>query len=201
MRAWRRARTRPACVILKHTVSVEPAHTSIASEPVGDAEGVLARWNTLPASVAADSILACCGSRAWAVGLAARRPISSRSALVAHSDEVWMGLAREDWQQAFDSHPRLGELHAKAATTASLEWSKQEQSRATPNDALREANARYEHKFGHIFLLCASGRTAPEILAALELRMENDAASEWLESAEQQRQITRLRLERWLRET
>jgi len=160
----------------------------------------LARWNALPAAEAAGAILPCCGSRAWALQLAACRPVDSKEALLTHSDTVWENLNREDWQQAFDSHPRLGESHAKAASEKSITWSSHEQRNAAPSDALREANARYEQKFGRIFLLCANGRTATEILAAIERRMHNDAESEWQEAGEQQRQITRLRLERWLRE-
>ncbi len=160
---------------------------------------MLAHWNHLAPADAAAAILPCCGSRAWAQALTAARPIADEAALLAHSDTIWQSLAREDWQQAFDSHPRLGENHAKAATATSLSWSSQEQSKAAPSDKLREANARYEQKFGRIFLFCASGRTAPEILAALERRMHNDQETEWREAGEQQRQITRLRLQRWLR--
>ncbi len=172
---------------------------TFASETTGDRPGVLARWNTLSAGDAAASILPCCGSHAWAAALAGERPLATRADLLERSDAVWQSLSREDWQQAFDSHPRLGEAHAKAATAASLSWSSQEQSKAQPSAELREANTRYEEKFGRIFLFCANGRTAPEILAALERRMHNDAATEWREAGEQQRQITRLRLERWLR--
>ena len=159
---------------------------------------MLAHWNTLTAAEAVAAILPCCGSRAWADALAGSRPVADETLLLERSDAAWFGLAREDWQQAFDSHPRLGEAHARAATTASLDWSKAEQSKAAPSDELRDANARYEQKFGHIFLFCASGRTATEILEALKRRMPNDAQTEWLEAGEQQRQITHLRLKRWL---
>jgi 2-oxo-4-hydroxy-4-carboxy-5-ureidoimidazoline decarboxylase len=160
---------------------------------------MLAHWNNLAPAEAAEAILPCCGSRAWAQALATNRPIANQAALLSRSDSVWQSLGHADWQQAFDSHPRLGETHAKAATAASLTWSSQEQGNAAPSDKLREANARYEEKFGRIFLFCANGRTAPEILAALERRMHNDPETEWREAGEQQRQITRLRLERWLR--
>ena len=164
---------------------------------------VMADWNTLPHGIAASAILPCCGSQAWAEALAGRRPVADEASLLALSDEVWRGLPREAWQQAFDSQPRLGERHAKAATATSLSWSSQEQSQLTqakaePAEALREANLRYEQRFGRIFILCASGRTAPEILAALEARLANEDEAEWLEAGEQQRQITQLRLKRWL---
>jgi 2-oxo-4-hydroxy-4-carboxy-5-ureidoimidazoline decarboxylase len=132
--------------------------------------------------------------------MAAARPVEDVEALLATSSAVWWSLAVRDWQEAFDSHPRLGEGHAKAATATSLNWSKQEQAKAEPTEALKAANARYEAKFGRIFLLCASGRTEPEILAALEARLGNNAATEWREAGEQQRRITELRLRRWLGE-
>jgi len=167
-----------ACAILKNTV--------------------LTNWNQMTSEAAAAAILPCCGSATWAALLAYQRPVGSAEGLLQLSDNIWASLPPDDWQQAFDSHPRLGERHAKAATATSLSWSSQEQAKAAPSAALREANARYEERFGRIFLFCANGRTAPEILAALEARLDNTPEAEWLEAGEQQRQITQLRLKRWL---
>jgi 2-oxo-4-hydroxy-4-carboxy-5-ureidoimidazoline decarboxylase len=123
--------------------------------------------------------------------------------LFEESDRIWVGLAEDDWREAFDSHPRIGQQHARAATAESLAWSSEEQREAMSPDeaaklALAEGNRRYEEKFGRIFIVCASGKSAAEILALLNARMQNDAATEMLEAAEQQRQITQLRLRRWL---
>jgi 2-oxo-4-hydroxy-4-carboxy-5-ureidoimidazoline decarboxylase len=113
-------------------------------------------------------------------------------------------LPEEAWQEAFDSHPRIGQSHAQAHTTEqSMRWSAQEQRTALSEDdrarlALEEANRRYEQKFRRIFIVCATGKTSSEILAILEARMNNDAATELREATEQQRQITELRLRRWL---
>jgi 2-oxo-4-hydroxy-4-carboxy-5-ureidoimidazoline decarboxylase len=165
---------------------------------------VLARWNLLDQEAAAAVVLPCCGSRAWAAGLAARRPIADEAALLAESSAVWHGLPEPDWQEAFDSHPRIGEQKAqKDATTESLRASAKEQAVALSADeaaklALKDGNTRYEERFGRIFIICASGRSAREILTALEARMSNDDATEMREAAEQQRQITALRLNRWL---
>jgi 2-oxo-4-hydroxy-4-carboxy-5-ureidoimidazoline decarboxylase len=165
---------------------------------------VLARWNSLDADAAAAAVLPCCGSRAWAAELAARRPIADEAGLLAESSAVWQALPGQAWREAFDSHPRIGEQKAQGQATAqSLHSSAQEQSVALAADeraklALQDGNRRYEEKFGRIFIICASGRSAREILKALELRMNNDAATEVLEAAEQQRQITALRLKRWL---
>jgi 2-oxo-4-hydroxy-4-carboxy-5-ureidoimidazoline decarboxylase len=119
------------------------------------------------------------------------------------SDRVWSNLAEDDWQEAFDSHPRIGQQHACAATAESLAWSSEEQRAAmSPGDAaklaLAEGNRQYEERFGRIFIVCATGKSAAEILAILNARMNHTAADELLEAAEQQRQITQLRLRRWL---
>jgi 2-oxo-4-hydroxy-4-carboxy-5-ureidoimidazoline decarboxylase len=165
---------------------------------------VLARWNSLDAATAAREALPCCGSQAWATALAARRPIADEASLVEASTSIWLALPQEAWQEAFDSHPRIGQTHAQThATEESLRFSAQEQRTALSKDetarlAFEEANRRYEQKFGRIFIVCAAGKTAAEMLTILETRMKNDAATELREAAEQQRQITELRLHRWL---
>jgi 2-oxo-4-hydroxy-4-carboxy-5-ureidoimidazoline decarboxylase len=165
---------------------------------------VLTRWNSLDPAAAAREVLPCCGSHVWASALAARRPIADEIDLVETSSSIWLTLPERVWQEAFDSHPRIGQSHAQAhATAESLRWSVQEQSKAISEDeatkaALKEANRRYEQKFGRIFIVCATGKTSADILAFLETRMKNDAATELHEAAEQQRQITQLRLHRWL---
>jgi 2-oxo-4-hydroxy-4-carboxy-5-ureidoimidazoline decarboxylase len=165
---------------------------------------ILARWNSLDPATAAREALPCCGSQAWATALASQRPIANETSLVEASSSVWLALPQDAWQEAFDSHPRIGQRHAQTqATEESLRWSAQEQRAALSEDeaaklALEEANRRYEQKFGRIFIVCATGRSSSEILAILEARMKNDAATELREAAEQQRQITQLRLHRWL---
>jgi 2-oxo-4-hydroxy-4-carboxy-5-ureidoimidazoline decarboxylase len=165
---------------------------------------VLARWNSLDPATAAREALPCCGSQAWAAALASRRPIADEASLIEASTDIWLALPEEAWQEAFDSHPRIGQRHAQThATEESLRWSEQEQRTAFSEDdaarlALEEANHRYERKFGRIFIVCATGKTSAGMLNILEARMKNDAATELRETAEQQRQITQLRLHRWL---
>jgi 2-oxo-4-hydroxy-4-carboxy-5-ureidoimidazoline decarboxylase len=165
---------------------------------------VLARWNSLDPAAAAREALPCCGSQAWAAALASKRPFTDTASMVEASAAVWFALPEAAWQEAFDSHPRIGQKHAQSvATKKSLQWSAQEQRAALSTDevvkqALEEANLRYEQRYGRIFIVCATGKTPSEILAILEIRMRNDAASEFREAAEQQRQITQLRLQRWL---
>jgi 2-oxo-4-hydroxy-4-carboxy-5-ureidoimidazoline decarboxylase len=167
------------------------------------AQTTLSDWNQLHPQAAAEAVLPCNGSPAWASALAALRPFDTPEALFSAADRVWQGLPEADWQQAFDSHPRIGERQAQAAATQqSLQWSAGEQSAAAPGGdtqaALAAANREYEAKFGRIFIVCATGRTAPEILTHLRRRLNDDPETELMEAAEQQRQITRLRLRKWL---
>jgi len=165
---------------------------------------VLARWNSLDPVAAAREILPCCGSGAWATALTTERPIADEPSLINLSSSIWLNLPKDAWQQAFDSHPRIGQKHAQThATEESLRWSAQEQQAALSEDeaaklALETANQHYEQRFGRIFIVCASGKTSSEILVILEKRMQNDDATELCEAAEQQRQIIELRLRRWL---
>jgi len=170
---------------------------------LGTANTVLDRWNAFDAAGAAREVLPCCGSRVWAESLANHRPFANADDLFASADAIWWALAERDWQEAFDSHPRIGQQHAKSATAESLKWSSEEQSAAMALDqavkaALVDGNRRYEEKFGRIFIVCASGRSAAEILQILEQRMQNPPDLELKEATEQQRQITQLRLRRWL---
>jgi len=164
----------------------------------------LARWNGLQFFEAAEEILPCCGSKAWARGVAARRPIHDEAALLITCDEVWKELREPDWMEAFRSHPRIGESRASASALAqSVSWSKTEQQRVSAADdevkrALAEGNRAYEQRFKRIFIVCASGKSAIEILEILRRRLRNDDKTELQEAAEQQRQITRIRLRKWI---
>jgi 2-oxo-4-hydroxy-4-carboxy-5-ureidoimidazoline decarboxylase len=162
----------------------------------------LDHFNQLPPDEAAAAILPCNGSRAWAEGMAALRPFENPFDLTCTADRVWQSLAEEHWQQAFDSHPRIGEHKAKAATDQSLAWSSGEQSAAQFTDdtqtALASANRDYDEKFGRIFIVCATGKSAEQMLALCKQRLGNDPATELREAVEQQRQITQLRLRKWL---
>jgi len=165
---------------------------------------LLARWNTLPPNEAAQEILACCGSKAWADGMAARRPIPDEASLLAASDEVWKNLREADWLEAFTSHPRIGESHAPSSASArSATWSATEQQNVSAANeqvkaALAEGNREYEKRFGRIFIVCATRKSASEILEILHRRLRNDEETELFEAAEQQRQIAQIRLKKWL---
>jgi 2-oxo-4-hydroxy-4-carboxy-5-ureidoimidazoline decarboxylase len=162
----------------------------------------LAHWNTLAPAEAAAAIIPCNGSQTWADNLTALRPFDTPFDLTCTADIIWRALSSTDQQQAFDSHPRIGEAQAKSATAASLTLSAIEQSAAqltTEAQAqLAAANRAYEEKFNRIFIICATGKSTEQILTILHQRLSNDPATELSEAAEQQRQITQLRLRKWL---
>ena len=179
---------------------------------LGSAEDVLERWDHLPVEEAVRTILPCCGSRAWARGMVARRPLADEGALLAAANETWRNLAQSDWMEAFQSHPRIGESRASSLESQSsvagsrdqsVGWSAQEQSNvadleAVVKTALADANREYERRFNRIFIVCATGKSAPEILEILKRRLGNDAETELHEAVEEQRQIMEIRLRKWL---
>jgi len=166
----------------------------------------LARLNALDAAEAERELLKCCGSTGWARALVTQRPFGETQELVAAADDIWRNLSRRDWLEAFAAHPKIGGRKAaqEPEDAQAQIWSEQEQSgardaeRATL-DELAEANRVYEEKFGHIFIVCATGKTAAEMLALLRDRLPNDAGIELSNAAEEQRKITRLRLEKLLK--
>jgi OHCU decarboxylase len=171
-----------------------------------EAKNVLARWNLLSSDEALQEILPCCGSETWAQGMVSKRPLADEDALLAAADETWKNLTPSSWMEAFHSHPRIGESRAvHAVPVQSLEWSAQEQrnvedSEATVKIALADANRQYELRFDRIFIVCAAGKSAGEILEVLQRRLKNDADTELHEAAEQQRQITQIRLRKWIQQ-
>ena len=175
--------------------------------------GTLARWNDLPLVQAAQDILPCCGSAAWAGRMAARKPFADEASLLAASDETWRNLTKADWMEAFRSHPRIGgslkeetrikQSQASDSRGQSAQWSEQEQRKvAAADDAVKaelaQANHDYEQRFSRIFIVCATGKSASEILEILRRRLRNDEETELHEAAEQQRLITHIRLKKWL---
>lgn len=170
----------------------------------GRVSGVLARWNALPREEAEREILACCGSRTWATSIASKRPIRDEASLLAASEAAWRSLREADWLEAFGSHPRIGETRGEKTVTAqSSAWSAQEQQEAAASDesvkiALQRGNREYERKFGRIFIVCATEKSASEILEILKSRLQNDEATELRQAAEEQRKIMNLRLKKWV---
>jgi 2-oxo-4-hydroxy-4-carboxy-5-ureidoimidazoline decarboxylase len=142
----------------------------------------------------------CCGSTRWIERMLARRPFETLDAVRAAAREEWFGLTPTDWLEAFTHHPRIGDvdsLRRRFATTRYLSEKEQAGVNEAPDEVLRslaEGNAAYEARFGHIFIVCATGRSAEEMLAILRARLDHDPAEEILVAAEEQAKITDLRL-------
>jgi OHCU decarboxylase len=171
----------------------------------------LAAWNAAEESAALEAMLACCGSKRWAQAMVAQRPIASVWALSQASDRVWSTMLEPDWLEAFASHPRIGERQPVLVTphpsyrsaARSSEWSQEEQSSAKAASELvlaelAEDNQRYEQRFGFTYIVCATGKSATEMLTILKRRLANDRETELREATEQQRQIMQIRLGKWL---
>uniref|UniRef100_A0A7S0SIU0 Hydroxyisourate hydrolase n=1 Tax=Mantoniella antarctica TaxID=81844 RepID=A0A7S0SIU0_9CHLO len=160
--------------------------------------------NAMSAADAGDAFVRCCGSPAFGALMAAARPFQSHGAMVAASRRIWHNeCAMAEWKLAFEAHPRIGDvsqLREKFATTA--QWCEGEQAAAleSSNDKvlheLSEWNKRYEEKFGHIFIICASGVPAHDILAALKERYPNSPYAENGLAAGEQQKITEIRLQK-----
>lgn len=152
--------------------------------------------NRLPAAEAVAALLACCASRRWAATVAAGRPYPTPEALYDGAERAWWSLDEADWHEAFAAHPRIGERPADAS--ARREQAGISGAPAETLAALGSGNRFYEERFARIFLICASGRTADEMLASLQERLGNDPETELRTAAREQAKITRLRLERLL---
>jgi OHCU decarboxylase len=169
---------------------------------------ILAAWNAASEAAAFDAMIACCGARRWAQALVATRPIQNQEKMLAAADRVWSTMGEPDWMEAFACHPRIGggigERKAHA-TPKSVAWSAQEQSGAAQAaervlQELAAGNAQYEERYGFTYIVCATGKSAEEMLDLLNRRLASDRATELREAAEQQRQITGIRLRKWMQE-
>jgi len=154
--------------------------------------------NAADADTAAAMLHPCCASTAWARAVVAHRPYADLAAVIAVSDPVVAELSWADVQEALAAHPRIGDRPTVAATTEKR-WSQGEQAGVADADqevltALADGNAAYESRFGHVYLVCASGKSAEELLGILQDRLDNDPAQEQDVVRGELAAITRLRL-------
>ena len=160
----------------------------------------LAELNGLDDAAAVRELLRCCGSTRWAQEMAGARPFASMDAMTAAADTISAGLDRADWLEAFSAHPQIG---SSGSSGSSGDWSAAEQAGAASASSdvlarLSEANREYEARFGYIFIVCATGKSAEEMLRLLEGRLDNDPLIEIRIAANEQRKITRLRIAKLL---
>jgi 2-oxo-4-hydroxy-4-carboxy-5-ureidoimidazoline decarboxylase len=158
--------------------------------------------NGADADTASHLFRQCCTSDTWIESMVRKRPYDSADALGLAADDNWRGLAEEDYLQAFDGHPKIGDvgsLKAKYANTKELAVGEQSSVNVASDEiiqALAEGNTAYQEKFGFIFIVCASGKSAGEMLALLQARLPNNRDQELANAAEEQRKIFHLRLEK-----
>ena len=152
----------------------------------------LEELNALPAAEAATRLRACCGSSRWVERMVRARPFSSFEEMAQAADAAWAGTESGDWLEAFAAHPRIGDKADSA-------WSRAEQGTAARSShstraRIAELNEEYQRRFGHIYIVCATGKSGEEILDNLLARMANDRDTELRIAAREQHRITRLRL-------
>jgi OHCU decarboxylase len=155
----------------------------------------LDQLNALSTDAASRELERCCGSRRWAAAMADRRPFPDVEELYRAAEDVWWSLDEQDWLEAFSHHPRIGQRAAG--------WARDEQAgvATAPREtmtSLAALNSEYERKFGHVFLIYATGRSAEDMLSELRRRIGNDPHAELRNAAAEQARITRLRLEKML---
>jgi 2-oxo-4-hydroxy-4-carboxy-5-ureidoimidazoline decarboxylase len=163
-------------------------------------------FNALTYDEAMKDLLRCCGARRWAEQMAARRPFQTAEQVFAAADEVWSRMARPDILEAFSHHPKIGDMsNLRTRFASTRQWATGEQAgvQAAAEDVLQrlaKGNEAYEQRFGYIFIVCATGKPADEMLALLEARLRNPAQAELAVSAGEQAKITRIRLGKLLQE-
>jgi 2-oxo-4-hydroxy-4-carboxy-5-ureidoimidazoline decarboxylase len=163
----------------------------------------LAQWNETSVGNARAAMLSCCGATHWAERMVQLRPIAHATELSEVADRIWAEMAEADWMEAFACHPRIGGREAERASAKSIEWSGEEQVGAKSAEAnvlqlLADGNALYEERFGFTYIVCATRKSAEEMLEILEKRLLCDRMSELTEAAEQQKLIMQIRLGKWL---
>ena len=164
----------------------------------------LEELNRLPADEACTALERCCGCRAWVERMCAARPFHGRAELLAEAERIWRALEPRHWREAFAHHPRIGDVEAlRKRFAATATWAADEQRGATaaPEETLARlaaGNRSYEERFGYIFIVCAAGKSAGEMLALLEARLHSHPDAEIRNAAEEQMKITGLRLEKLL---
>lgn len=160
----------------------------------------LAEFNLLSNAKVQELLFKCCGCTAWAEQLAHEIPFASIRELKHKSDNIWFSCDHSSWMEAFTHHPKIGDLKSleeKFASTkhlASAEQSGIDSSATEVLKQLKEGNDRYEDKFGYIFIVCATGKSADEMLSLLQQRLNNDRSDEIKIAINEQNKITHLRL-------
>jgi OHCU decarboxylase len=158
----------------------------------------LTQWNRMDHHAAVAIVQKCCGSARWAEEIAALRPFANPQHLFQMADRIWNSLPHPDHMEAFRAHPRIGDAAVPAKSWAAGEQSGMQSASGALREEMAERNREYAARFGFVYIICATGRSAEEMLDLLRLRLKNSPATELQEALEQQRLIMQLRLRKWL---
>lgn len=164
----------------------------------------LEELNGLPEEAAKKELTKCCGSSVWLDKMVAIRPFENEAKLFEVASSIWFACTRNDWLEAFSHHPRIGDiniLQEKFADTREWEGQEQESVGSARQDILEklaQKNKKYEERFGYIFIVYATGKSADEMLEIVERRLRNNSYDEIKIAISEQNQITRLRLKKLL---
>ena len=164
----------------------------------------LQELNNLDDDDAINRLLLCCGSHRWAREMIEQRPFQSKEQMIRQAEKIWENLSKDDWLEAFTHHPKIGDIDSLREKYASTRnWAESEQSGTKQASdqtlqKLKKLNEEYEEKYGYIFIVCATGKSADEMLQILESRIGNDPDKELKIAAREQNKITNIRLEKLL---
>ena len=164
----------------------------------------LSELNASSEPAARELLYQCCASDAWVSRMLETRPFASKEILLDMACLSWLGLSEQDYLQAFDGHPRIGDIQSlKEKYKHTQDMASKEQAGVKGADEhiiieLAKLNKSYENKFGFIFIVCASGKSAGQMLTLLKGRLNNDRNDELINAIEEQKKIFCLRLERML---
>ncbi|MCW3106643.1 MAG: uraD [Segetibacter sp.] len=164
----------------------------------------LTELNTLDKPLQKEALTKCCGAHAWVEKMIDIFPVYNVETLLNEGEKIWYQCNEDDWREAFTYHPKIGDINVlKEKFASTIKWAEGEQAavKQTSNEvleALAEGNKLYEEKFGYIFIVCATGKSAEEMLALLKERLPNKSEDEIKIAMEEQNKITKLRLQKLL---
>ena len=160
--------------------------------------------NVLEKNGLKEALFTCCGSTEWVEQMISIIPVKDEGQLFSEAEKIWYNLQEKDWLEAFSHHPKIGDISSlKEKFAPTSQWAAGEQAGVnqtseTVLNELAEGNRQYEEKFGYIFIVCATGKSAEEMLALLKARLPNAPETEIKIAMEEQNKITKIRLQKLL---
>jgi len=163
----------------------------------------LAELNSLPVNRTIEELTRCCGSTTWVTRMVGQRPFDTVDKLLQSAEKIWNECQPSDWLEAFGHHLSNGEENHREKFGSTQQWASHEQkgvaiATAETLDSLLRLNAEYEKRFGYIFIVCATGKSATEMLGLLNARINNKPDDELKIAMSEQNKITKLRLQKLL---